>query len=382
MYSKIQVYISACLGMAFFGIALLVMGSVLPAITVKYSLDPVGASSLVTFLPIGVLAGSLIFGPIVDRFGYKNLLIAGTFITALGLGGLSYFDALNILRFCIFLIGFGGGILNGETTALVADIYDDKERNAKLSLLGVFYGVGALIIPLLMGSLSKRYAYEIILRGTGLFIFACIAFFALVRFPTPKHAQGFPVKKALSLLKEPVLLLLSLILFFQSGLEGLYNNWTTSYLTARTPIPQEDIVFSLTFLVLGILLTRVALTFLLRFANPYFVLMMGMIITGIGSIILSYSDCFATAATGLFLVGCGLSGVAPIVFGFIGNRYSGIMGTAIGISLFIALCGNSLLNYLMGFVSKIFDLKVFPIVILVILGFQAVVVVVEKRKGG
>jgi fucose permease len=218
------------------------------------------------------------------------------------------------------------------------------------------------------------------LRWTSFFIFICIIFFVLVKFPDPKHAQGFPIKKALSLLKEPVLLLLSLILFFQSGLEGLYNNWTTSYLTASTPIPQEKIVFTLTFLILGILVTRLALAFLFQSVKPYFALMIGMIITLIGSILLYYSTCFTMAAISLFLAGCGLSGVAPIVFGFIGSRYKETTGTAIGISLFIALCGNSLFNYAMGYVSEAFEIKVFPFFIIVILVLQAIVLFIEKRK--
>ncbi|MCL1932285.1 MAG: MFS transporter [Candidatus Azobacteroides sp.] len=380
MYNKISVYISACLGMTFFGIAFIVMGSVLPSVTAKYSLDPVGASSLVTFLPIGVLSGSLVFGPIVDRFGYKNLLIISTFISALGLIGLSYFDRLNLLRFCIFLIGFGGGILNGETNALVADICDGNERNAKLSFLGVFYGVGALGIPLLLGTLSKIYSYEIILSRTGFFMLLCIICFAVVRFPKPKHAQGFPIKKALSLIKEPILLLLSLVLFFQCCLEGLLNNWTTSYLTASTPIPDEKIIFSLTFLILGITLSRIALAFLLQSAKPYSVLTIGMIITWIGSILLYYFTHFTPVAIGLFLVGSGMAGVFPIVMGFIGNHYKETTGTAIGIVLFIGLCGNSLINYLMGYVSEVFGIKTFPVLILLILGLQAIALFCEKRK--
>ena len=377
MYKKLPVYISACLGMAFFGIAFLVMGSVLPAVTEKYSLDTIGASSLVTFLPIGILLGSLIFGPIVDRFGYKNLLMISAFITALGLGGLSYFDHLNSLRLSIFLIGFGGGILNGETNSLVADTYDDKERNSKLSLLGVFYGVGALGVPLLLGMLSKLYSYEIILRWTGVFMLICIAYFAIVKFPKPKHAQGFPVKKALSLIKEPILILLSLILFFQSGLEGLLNNWTTSYLTATTSIPKNDIVFTLTFLILGITIARLVLAFMLKSAKPYSVLVTGMILTLIGSILLHYSNNFTMVSVSLFVIGCGMAGVFPIIMGFIGNFYKETTGTAISIALFIALSGNSIVNYAMGYVSKIFEINTFPILIIFILILQAIVLFSE-----
>jgi fucose permease len=379
MCKKLPVYISACLGMTLFGIAFIVMGSVLPSVTEKYSLDTVGTSSLVTFLPIGILLGSLIFGPIVDRFGYKNLLMISAFITALALGGLSYFDNLNALRFCIFLIGFGGGILNGETNSLVADIYDDNDRSAKLSLLGVFYGVGALGVPLLLGILSKIYSYEIILRWTGIFVLMCIIYFAFVRFPKPKHTQGFPIKKAFSLIKEPLLLLLSLILFFQSGLEGLLNNWTTSYLTASTAIPHDSIIFTLTFLVLGITLARLALTFILKSAKPYSVLIIGMIITLIGSALLYYSQSFAMASISLFIIGAGISGVFPIIMGFIGNFYKETTGTALSIALFIALCGNSILNYAMGYISKVFEISVFPLLLILILVLQAIVLFGEKR---
>jgi len=380
MFKKTPVYISACLGMVFFGIAFIVMGSVLPSVTAKYSLDTVGASSLVTFLPIGVLLGSLIFGPIVDRFGYKNLLIISAFITAVGLGGLSYFDQLNALRLSIFIIGFGGGILNGETNALVADIYDDKERSAKLSLLGVFYGIGALGVPLLLGILSKLYSYEILLRWTGIFMLLCIIYFVFVRFPKPKHAQGFPIKKAASLIKQPILLLLSLILFFQSGLEGLFNNWTTSYLTASTPIPHADIIFTLTFLVLGITMSRLALSFMLKTVKPYLVLITGMIITLIGCVLLYYSQSFVIASTSLFIIGVGIAGVFPIILGFIGNYYKETTGTAISIALFIALCGNSLLNYSMGYISKYFEIKIFPVFLILIIALQAIVLFVEAKN--
>ena len=190
MYKKNLVYIAACIGMAFFGVAFIVMGSVLPSLTAKYNLDAIGASSLVTFLPVGVLLGSLIFGPVVDRFGYKILLIVSTLLALLGLEGLSYFDNLTILRLCIFIIGLGGGMLNGSTNALVSDISDDKDRSSRLSILGVFYGIGALGIPFLLGTLSKLYSYEIILQWTGVFMFLCVLYFVGIKFPEPKFQQG------------------------------------------------------------------------------------------------------------------------------------------------------------------------------------------------
>src|SRR5688572_5816110 len=116
------VFAAACVSLLLFGITLITLGSVLPALTKLYSLDGVGAGTLVSILPIGILCGSLIFGPIADRYGYKVLLNVSIFLSAAGLVGMSFFLNLPVLYGCVFLIGFGGGIINGGTSALVSDI--------------------------------------------------------------------------------------------------------------------------------------------------------------------------------------------------------------------------------------------------------------------
>ena len=74
-YHKNLVFTAACIGMCFFGVSMITLGSVLPSLVTKLELSGLQNTSLVTFLPIGMLAGSLIFGPIADRFGHKALLV-------------------------------------------------------------------------------------------------------------------------------------------------------------------------------------------------------------------------------------------------------------------------------------------------------------------
>ena len=219
-YHKNLVFTAACIGMCFFGVSMITLGSVLPSLVTKLELSGLQTTSLVTFLPIGMLAGSLIFGPIADRFGHKALLVPSCIIVLSGLEGLIFFESIPLLQISIVGIGLGGGILNGETNALVSDISGESEKGSRISFLGVFYGLGALGIPSLLGILSEHYSFETILQGIGIIMLAGILFCIPIRFPAPKQAQGFPVKEGLGLLKESSLLLLSFILFFQSGIEG------------------------------------------------------------------------------------------------------------------------------------------------------------------
>ena len=82
----------------------------------------VNANVLPPTLTLGIILGTILFGPIVDKFGYKWLTIISSIIAQAGILGLNFFETDAPLQASIFMLGIGGGILNGLTNALVADI--------------------------------------------------------------------------------------------------------------------------------------------------------------------------------------------------------------------------------------------------------------------
>lgn len=351
-YHKNLVFTAACIGMCFFGVSMITLGAVLPSLITKLDLSGLQTTSLVTFLPLGMLVGSLIFGPIVDRFGHKALLVPSCIIVLLGMEGLAFFENIPLLQASIVGIGLGGGILNGETNALVADISGEAEKGSKLSFLGMFYGLGALGIPMLLGALAKYYTFETILQGIGVLMLAGILFCIPVRFPAPKQAQGFPIKEGLGLLKESSLLLLSFILFFQSGIEGVCNNWSTSYFGQMTDIPADRALIALTCMVAGLTVARMLQVVVFKKVKPETVLPYSLALTAIGFCLLAFSPDFIRAAIGMAIVGAGLSATYPVILSVLGNRYPSLSGTAFSVALAIALVGQTTMNGLMGVVSQ------------------------------
>src|SRR5690348_5318413 len=228
MYKKNFVFAAACLGMLLFGIVFLSLGSVVNMLAKRFSLDDNHIGTLTVLLPGGILSGSLIFGPIVDRFGYKWLLIICSLMVLAALEGIAFAHQKIWVQFFILLIGFGGGMLNGATNALVADV-SAGERGAKLSLLGVFFGIGALGMPGLLGVLSKHFSQESVVAAIGLFIVVPVIYFFVIQYPPPKQTDDSSIGESFALLKEPVLLSIGLVLAFQSGMEGMSNDWMTRY---------------------------------------------------------------------------------------------------------------------------------------------------------
>ena len=113
---------AACFSLVLFGISITTLGSILPFLITRFSLSELDLGTLASLLPIGLLLGSFLFGPIVDRYSYKILLILCSAILLLCMEGIAFAESFEVLGFYFFLIGVGGGAINGGASALVADI--------------------------------------------------------------------------------------------------------------------------------------------------------------------------------------------------------------------------------------------------------------------
>lgn len=361
MYNKNLVFAAACIGMLLFGIVFLSLGTISTFIQDKLNIDALTAASLASSLPFGMLFGSVIFGPVVDRYGYKLMLIICALLVFFALLAIAYADSLFIFQVAFFVIGFGGGVLNGGTNALAADI-TSEEKGAKLSLLGVFFGIGALGMPVILGTFSKTYSYETIISAIAYFVLLPLIYFIVIKFPSPKQPQGFPLKQSLGMVKQPVLLLMGMVLFFESGLEGMVGNWTTSYLKGVN-LTTEDALYALSLQVAALAVTRLVLSGLLKRVSPRTVLFVSYGILLAGALVLMTASSFTMAALSMILFGIGFAAGFPVILGYVGEYYAHLSGTAFSIVIVMALTGNTLLNYIVGLVSEFGGIQRFPIVL-------------------
>jgi len=361
-YNHNLLFLAASLGMLLFGIVLISLGSILPHLRDLFKLSDLATGSLLSLLPLGILVGSLVFGPVVDRYGYKILLLVSGLLIFAGLEGIALTRNLMFLRISILFIGLGGGAINGGVNALVADTAEG-DRGARLSLLGVFFGIGALGVPSLLGILNNVLSYEKILFWIGISVWLPLILFLLISFPPPKHPQGFPIREATKLFKDPWIIMTGFVLFIQSGMEGLANNWSTTFLQENKDFITQHALFSLSCLVAGMTVTRLILGWALPHVRSSLVLIGSIGLSISASLVLMLAESHFAIYAGMALLGAGLAACFPVVMGYVTDRHKILSGTALSMVLVLALLGNMIINYGMGIVANTYGTGIMPAIL-------------------
>lgn len=364
------------LGMLSFGIVLTTLGAVLPSLVQRFGIAKADAGALLTLMSFGILVGSVVFGPIVDRRGYKGMLVLAIALIVAGLEGIAFAPTVGWLRGAVALIGFGGGIVNGGTNALVADLSADG-RGAGLSLLGVFFGVGAVGVPFALALLLGHAAYSAIIASVGGLVLLPLLLAASARYPAPKQTQGFPLSEAGALLRDPVLLLLGAMLFLESGMEISVGGWTATFFQEELGVGGQRALEILSLYWLGMMLARLVLGSLLKRVAPARALFGCLGVAFVGALLLIGTRNVMVSGVGVFCLGAGFAATFPVVLGFVADRYALLSGTAFSVVIVMALCGGMLLPFATGALGAQYGLRgsflIVPTALVVLAGLLGIV---------
>jgi len=347
-----MLFVSACAGILVFGIVLAILGTIfgLPAMRLRLQVTLAEQGTLILLLYLGIFVGSLFVGPLIDHLGNKSNLLAASLIVAAAMMIFAGAHSFLTASLAAILLGIGGGGLNTCTNVLVSDLYAER-RGPMLNLLGIFFGVGAISIPLMAASIEGRFTIPQLFLFCAVLSALCALWYAMISFPAANAKQSFSWVELLVVAKYHGVLLLAFILFCESGNEACIAGWTSTYVGVIGYSPRLATLILAAYWAALMVSRMVAAKVLQGVRKSQLILGVALLSLGGCAVLLSArSPLFLFAGTAL--VGLSYGPVFPTTLAIAGDRYSQGAGTVFGLLFSIALIGGMTFPWGVGQLSQ------------------------------
>jgi len=124
---------------------------------------------------IGISAGQLLYGPLLDRFGRKKPLFIGLMVYILASLGCVYVDDIDSFIFLRFIQAIGSCAATVASVAMVRDLFPVKDIPKVFSLLMLVLGLSPMLAPTIGGYITEDYGWH-----TVFFILMCMGIAILI----------------------------------------------------------------------------------------------------------------------------------------------------------------------------------------------------------
>jgi fucose permease len=341
--------------MLVFGIVFAVLGTAfgLPAMRLRLHIDLAQQGNLFFLLYLGIFCASLVIGPLIDRLGHRpNLFLSSSVVTA-AMMSFAAADSYRWAALAAVLLGLGGGGLNLGTNVLVSEVYGER-RGPMLNILGIFFGVGAISVPLLAAAIEGHLTIPQMFLICALLAGACAAAYAMIDFPSPKARQAFSLRHLYGVTKYDGILLLAAILFMESGDEASIAGWTSTYVTSGG-YPSRTATLVLAVFWAALMLSRMLAARLLKKVGKAQIVCGNALLALLGCLILLTARSLLVLLVATALIGLSYGPIFPTTLAIAGDRYRERAGTVFGLLFSIALMGGMLFPWAVGQFSQRFS---------------------------
>lgn len=170
--SALLVVVLCFLTIAVDGYDLIVYGATIPRLLEEpgWNLGPAGAGMIGSWTLAGLMVGLLGAGPLADRVGRRNLMMAAVLWFSIGSLLCAFAHSPHALGVARFVTGFGLGGVVPSSVALTVE-YAPKNRRqlySAISLTG--YAVGGVVCSLLAIALLQSHGWRVLYAAGALYV--------------------------------------------------------------------------------------------------------------------------------------------------------------------------------------------------------------------
>ena len=361
-------------GLAFFAFILIgandgALGVLIPSMRLHYGVDKATIGLLFLFQTVGYLVAAFNSGLLVEKLGNRRFLVLGVVSFLLGVGTLSLMPQFMVILIMMLPLGFGVAIIDAGLNTYIASM----PRNAALlNYLHAFYGIGALLGPLIASTiLAIRWGWNsVYIVWIGMSLVLLIGFQLVFREQNISQREDTATRPEsnvlLAALSVPMVWIAALFMLIYVGAEVSVGSWTYSFLTEERHAPILLAGWMVSGYWIGLTLGRLTLARVtLRIGSERLILgcLVGVVIGGLFVWLLPV---YAVSAVGLGLIGFSFGPIYPTTIALISDRVSGrILPSVIGFMVSLGSIGAAICPWLAGLLAQRFGLwSLMPYVII------------------
>ncbi|WP_166924121.1 multidrug effflux MFS transporter [Flavobacterium poyangense] len=111
---------------------------------------------------VGISAGQLLYGPLLDRFGRKKPLFVGLMVYILASLGCAYVSDIDSFIFLRFIQAIGSCAATVASVAMVRDLFPAKDIPKVFSMLMLVVGLSPMLAPTIGGYVTEDYGWHMV----------------------------------------------------------------------------------------------------------------------------------------------------------------------------------------------------------------------------
>ena len=350
--------------LAFFAFVLIGMvgganGVLLPSLSAFYSVGDAVIGFLFLVSSLGYFLSALSSGLLTEQLGLRWMLLLGAATFLLGMLAFGLKLPYILLLPARLMLGFGIGMLETGLNIYVTAL---PRHTILLNYLHAFYGVGALVGPL-VASLILALSWgwnSVYLLLTGLSLPLLLGFGVLfgpahLDMPTREDESVASENVLRAVLRLPVVWLAALFLLVYVGVEVSLGNWSYSFLLDtrhQGTVLAGEIVSGYW---LGLTLGRFLLQNLAQRLGMSTKGLMYFCVTGaaIGLLLIWFVPASAMAAVGFCFIGFSLGPIYPLTVAITPKLVPARLGpSAIGLLVSVSIVGLALFPWVAGVLAQ------------------------------
>lgn len=352
------------IGLSFFTFILIgandgAVGILLPSVIAHYGIDKATVGLLFAASTLGYLIAAFSSGLLLERLGRRSLLSLGTAGLIVGAAIYSAMPPFAALFPVLFCIGFGVAILDAGLNAYIAG---QPRSTGLLNYLHAFYGVGALLGPLVASTILAlawgwNTTYLVWVTTGGVVLLGFLLLFkndgkAPGRNADGSRAQGEGNTLFITL-RTRLVWLAAFFLLAYVGAEVSLGTWSYSLLTEDRHAAALLSGWTVSGYWMGLTLGRIVLGRIAERAGATRLIQGCLAGVVVGVALVWVSPSVGIAAVGLWLTGFSLGPIFPSTIAVISERVEGrLQQSAIGFAASLGSLGAAFFPWLAGTLAQ------------------------------